>query len=803
MAGRNLGTLTIDLVAKTGGFVSGLTQAERASQKWSKQVQADAAASAKALVAVGAAVAASALAVGTAGFNFLKNTAKQVTETDRWAKSLNMSTQELLAWQFAAEKAGVTGDNIADIFKDINDKIGDAVLNKSGEAVDALNALGLSAEKLSKVSPDKQLMAISQALSKIGTTAEKTNILESLGNDLSKLLPLFDNNNEKLKQFLDLAKDYGVAPDPSSIDDLVKVNQLFEDMEAQVNGVKMEIATGLAKVDLSPLQNSISEIGDILTDPVVLQGIVNLVSEVAELAGWIIRVASGLGSIAGYTVSRMNALSGKYNAADTGDVTERINLLNSRDNKSNEEEKELEFLQKRLRFLNALKNTQPTINQNASFGGLLSDMGIDEPKAGFSLGKGEVNGKPPKSKTSKSDNSFKTTEQSLLRQINLIDITGKKINEVSEIQKVEFDIANGKLSGLNYKQKERIKQLAKELDRVTALKKANEENLKVASFVANLESENRNAKAGLDIGISGSWLGGKEQERMRERLNIQEEYINKQSDLQKQYQAGDITKSLYDKETEALNSSLQERLKIQEDHYKKIDELQNNGTAGFVSGVATQMESSMDLYSNMQQAGSAAFSGLTDMIVNWAETGKLNAQSFAATFLQSVGGALLSYAAAQVAMAGLEAFTAMVGIPFVGPAVAPGAAIAAAAAAGALAMGVGAALTGQAHDGIDSVPETGTWLLQKGERVVTSNTSAKLDATLDRVSRDTSGGNVYAPNLNFNVNGDPSDAQIAMMKKATADGARLGYQQAASDLYNGRGKISAAMSKWNGGRKIR
>jgi hypothetical protein len=39
-----------------------------------------------------------------------------------------------------------------------------------------------------------------------------------------------------------------------------------------------------------------------------------------------------------------------------------------------------------------------------------------------------------------------------------------------------------------------------------------------------------------------------------------------------------------------------------------------------------------------------------------------------------------------------------------------------------------------AHDGIDSVPQTGTWLLQKGERVTTAQTSAKLDKTLNNIS---------------------------------------------------------------------
>lgn len=53
-----------------------------------------------------------------------------------------------------------------------------------------------------------------------------------------------------------------------------------------------------------------------------------------------------------------------------------------------------------------------------------------------------------------------------------------------------------------------------------------------------------------------------------------------------------------------------------------------------------------------------------------------------------------------------------------------------------------AAPSGQAHDGIDSVPADGTWNLQKGERVTTSETSAKLDKTLDEVKRGNGGGGV-------------------------------------------------------------
>ncbi|CAH2749227.1 TPA: phage tail tape measure protein [Klebsiella pneumoniae] len=814
MAGKSLGTLTIDLVAKVGGFVSGMDKAERASAKWSKQVQDDVAKSSAALAGIGAAAIAAGLAVGASGFQLLKSTSRQIAETDRWAKSLQLSTQELLAWQFAAEKAGVSGDQMADIFKDIGDKIGDAVLNKSGEAVDALNALGLSAEKLSKVSPDKQLLAIGESLGKISTNAEKTTILESLGNDLSKLLPLFDNNNQKLKQFIELAKDYSVAPDPSSIDDLVKVNQLFEDMEAQVAGLKIEIAAGLAKVDLTPLQGSLDKLHDVLTDPLVLQGISDLVSEVAQLAGWLVKAAAGAGQLAASTGNRFAALSGKIDLTNIDQVNERIEYLQKIlegkkgfysqsesmfgwitgvDDSAKALNDELQSLiETRDKFSKASKSVLPL---------QVATVGTDNP---FSLPPSGTNGKPVKTPTSKTENAFNSRLLDLQKQAALIETTGKKTAEVTELEKINFDITSGNLKKLSEAQKEQLRTAAKALDSKKEELRLNQENARVAEYVSGLEKQNKLVRQGFDNQIVGRYSGSRERSRMQDNNDIQQDFASRQDELLNQLQSGDIDQSLYDKKKEALQNSLDERLKIQEEYYKKQDELQNDGAAGFISGLATQIEASMDLYTNMQQVGAQAFSTLTDMIINWAETGKLNVKDFAATFLQSVGSTLLSYAAAQVAMAGLQAFTAMIGVPFVGPEIAGPAAIAATAAAGVLAIGVGTALQGQAHDGIDSVPETGTWLLQKGERVTTAKTSAKLDATLDRVAnQSTGGGATYSPTINIPINGNPSDATLALVRKAADEGAERGYRKAVNSVASGQGDLhKALMGKTNSGRKI-
>ncbi|HDV8376122.1 TPA: phage tail tape measure protein, partial [Raoultella ornithinolytica] len=616
MAGKSLGTLTIDLVAKVGGFVSGMDKAERASAKWSKQVQDDVAKSSAALAGIGAAAIAAGLAVGASGFQLLKSTSRQIAETDRWAKSLQLSTQELLAWQFAAEKAGVSGDQMADIFKDIGDKIGDAVLNKSGEAVDALNALGLSAEKLSKVSPDKQLLAIGESLGKISTNAEKTTILESLGNDLSKLLPLFDNNNQKLKQFIDLAKDYGVAPDPSSIDDLVKVNQLFEDMEAQVAGLKIEIAAGLAKVDLTPLQGSLDKLHDVLTDPLVLQGISDLVSEVAQLAGWLVKAAAGAGQLAASTGNRFAALSGKIDLTNIDQVNERIEYLQKilegkkgfysqsesmfgwitgvDDSAKALNDELLSLIETRDKFSKASKSVLPL---------QVATVGTDNP---FSLPPGGTNGKPVKTPTSKTENAFNSRLLDLQKQAALIETTGKKTAEVTELEKINFDITSGNLKKLSEAQKEQLRTAAKALDSKKEELRLNQENARVAEYVSGLERQNKLVQQGFDNEIVGRYSGGRERSRMQDNNDIQQEFAYQQDELLNQLQSGDIDQSLYDKKKEALQNSLDERLKIQEEYYKKQDELQNDGAAGFISGLATQIEASMDLYTNMQQVGAQA-----------------------------------------------------------------------------------------------------------------------------------------------------------------------------------------------------
>ncbi|MGP9796207.1 hypothetical protein ACT3UJ_02430 [Halomonas sp. 86] len=136
--------------------------------------------------------------------------------------------------------------------------------------------------------------------------------------------------------------------------------------------------------------------------------------------------------------------------------------------------------------------------------------------------------------------------------------------------------------------------------------------------------------------------------------------------------------------------------------------------------------------------------------------------------------ALTANAQAGVFQAGINAYSSTAAIPIVGPAAAPAAMMAAMAATEPLAAAVSAsALTGMAHDGIGAIPKEGTWLLDKGERVLSNPQADRLDKYLDRTDRQGRGGNSTTNTYHVNV-----DARGSSDPAETRRQARLGAEEA-------------------------
>ena len=347
---------------------------------------------------------------------------------------------------------------------------------------------------------------------------------------------------------------------------------------------------------------------------------------------------------------------------------------------------------------------------------------------------------------------FASTEEDYQRQIELINTTTDARKNATEVAKLQFEIESGKLVGINALQQKRLEGLAVELDSLKQLKQANEDAAKLAAFGATLKDTNQTISQGFKIELSGAGSGDKLKERLQADLEIQQEHDKQVSDLFKQRNAGDISQELYKQETEMLSEALAERMVIQQDYYNQLDAAQGDWMAGVGDAWSNYLDQSRDISGQTKDMFTDAFSGMNDALYNFVTTGKLSFSDMAATFASTALKMLIQWGTAQVAMAALNAFTSTAAIPLVGPFAAPAAAASALGSAGSF-MGMISSVAGMAHDGIDAVPETGTWLLQKGERVTTAETSAKLDRTLEQVAQGgASGGKGLTVNLIENPN---------------------------------------------------
>lgn len=313
---------------------------------------------------------------------------------------------------------------------------------------------------------------------------------------------------------------------------------------------------------------------------------------------------------------------------------------------------------------------------------------------------------------------------------------------------------------------------------VAARKQAAAEEGKLQAFQDNLNSKNNNAQDGLNSNLAGAGQGSKLRERLKEDLAIRKDYQSQLDQIQAQFNKGQISEGLYQQENELVQGALAERLVMQQDYYNQVDEMNSNFFLGISEAWANYAEEATNYQQQAADATSSILNDVTSSVAANIES-LIKGQQSIGDFFQNVAldmanaviGALvkmaaqwLVYAAVQVIagktaqvgasttlianaqamafQASLAAFASTAAIPIIGPILAPGAAAAAAAFAAPLVAGVAtSALAGMAHDGIDSVPQTGTWLLQKGERVTTAQTSAKLDKTLNDIKSPTGMGN--------------------------------------------------------------
>lgn len=266
----------------------------------------------------GAAVAAGkALVVGTLT-RFAAGQADLARQTLASAQAFGVSAVELQKWQYAAEEVGIGGEKVADIMKDVAEKIGDAYLNGAGEAREVIQGLGLDLGKLAQLRPDEQILAISERLEGM-PKAGQVQILEALASDASLLLPLLDNNAQRLRELSAAAEERGVILSEDELENLAAAEKSFRDLINRVKGFGAEIAGRLA-----PTFTKLSEaIDKALADkPKLLDTLAERFEGLIESTGeWILAVVENAPAISAAfsgVVSTLTGLGQTFTAVFSG-----------------------------------------------------------------------------------------------------------------------------------------------------------------------------------------------------------------------------------------------------------------------------------------------------------------------------------------------------------------------------------------------------------------------------------------------------------------------------------------------------
>ncbi len=726
MASRSLGTLTLDLIAKVGGFVAGMDAAERRSEKWRKEVEKNAA-------KVGAAIGAATAAGITALAALTVSTVRNANEIANLASVANASTTEFQKYAAGAKLVGIEQEKLADIFKDVNDKVGDFLNTGGGALADFFEnvapKVGVTADQFRNLSGPQALGLYVSSLEKAKVSqSDMTFYLEAIASDATALLPLLRNNAEGFKAFGDAAQAAGAILDEKTIKSASELQAATWLVEQSTTGLKNQLTSALIPVlsdfatkllDVSKDGTSMVAVGEFLVTTLKLvAGAAVATVGAFQLVGKSIAGAAAVASSAFEGITWLEIASGPAGWA------KRFvqNLDGVKASTSVFAEDMVGSGKKIVEVLEFIGNAG-----SGDVNGRVKELAkiLDELRKKNKTGTFEAPGKEVEAAAKRRQQAVTSLISSLQLEAATVGMTAdeQKLYRLeldgataSQLAQAKAAIETVESFKKQQKAQEDYKKLVQDLRTdEERLLDTTKERLAVLDAMQGLSDEERNRVASRIVSDSFSAppsFGGADAVVAGPQGELDK--IDKaEEELEKWYQTQlDLLNANREAKAELTAQWDEQELKLKQEHEEALAAIERS-------------RQQVTLSANEQFFGN--LSGLAKTF--FGEQSGLYKAAFVAEKSYAIAKTLLN--APKTAS---DAYAAMAGIPVIGPAL--GIAAAAAAVTAQLAQVAAVKnvnLSGQAHDGIMSVPEDGTWNLKKGERVTTAETSAKLDRTLDDV----------------------------------------------------------------------
>ena len=665
--------------------MQGMTKAERESAKWRKSVEKDVAIISKKIGLVSGAVAAGVTAMT---ISFVRSTA----EIQRFSQVAGSSAQEFQRYAAGAKVLGIEQDKLADIFKDTSDKVGDFLTTGGGALADFFETIapkiGVTAEEFRNLSGPQALELYVSSLEKANVSQnEMVFFLEAIASDATLLLPLLRDGAAGFNLLGNEAERAGAIIGEDALASANQFNAAMFLLNQSAAGFRTQLVSAL----IPTLADLSAELANVSSS-----------TAVAEEAGeFFANVLKGVSATAFGSFASIQLLGKSIGAFAAAFSNADISLFDIATGIANP--LQAARITKRLaenfeQFKNGLDAGFADVAESAQqYGDILNgiwDAGTDPEGRASERVKAIAN---LMGELSTATQSAAVSAEKLgdgLQEITIATRTAddSRLKEALQNQENYLSLVR-ELRTDEERLTEQLRERLDVLDRIGNI--TDEQRQKVTSRIA--EAAFSSAPGGFnlapEVGGAFSELG-----RLEESAQELQDWYESQLDLLATYRSerADLNEIWNEREA-ALTQEHQDRL-------QKIEQARQ----------MLALSSTESLFGNLADV-TRGFAG---------EQSKLYKALFT---IQKAAAIAQSLVAIQqgIALASANPF----------PANLAAMASVAAATASIISNIQGVSLAGVAHDGLMSVPNTGTYLLEQGERVTTQDTSAKLDATLEDVRK--------------------------------------------------------------------
>ena len=197
------------------------------------------------------AATAAAVALSAAVVSMTRSTVAAANEIGQLSQVANANPEVFQRWSAASVSVGIEQEKLADILKDVNDRVGDFLQTGGGPMADFFENIaprvGVTADQFARLSGPEALQLYVDSLERAGVSQqEMTFYLEAMASDATRLIPLLQNGGAEMTRLGAQAQALGAVLDTDAIAAMRRSELALVSIGQVFTGVRNRIAVALA-----------------------------------------------------------------------------------------------------------------------------------------------------------------------------------------------------------------------------------------------------------------------------------------------------------------------------------------------------------------------------------------------------------------------------------------------------------------------------------------------------------------------------------------------------------------------------